>query len=179
MHKGVQEQSTGSGAGGGVPRAPKPAALLRSPFQMLAFGFGSGLSPRAPGTAGSVAALAPYLLLVQLPPWGYLLAVALAALAGVVICARASRELGVHDHPGIVWDEFVGQWLALAALPVEPLWIGLGFVAFRLLDIAKPWPIGWLDRRVGGGIGIMIDDIAAGALACGLLHMLHASGVLS
>ena len=145
--------------------------LLKSPAQLLAFGFGSGLSPLAPGTAGTVAAIPLYLLLVQLTPLAYALAVAAAALVGIWICGRASAELGVHDHPGIVWDEFVGFWIAAFALPPEPLWIGAAFVMFRLFDIVKPWPISWLDREVDGGLGIMIDDIVAGLLACGVLQL--------
>ena len=95
----------------------------------------------------------------------------LAAVLGVFLCDRASDSLGVHDHPGIVWDEFVGLWIALWALPPEPLWIALGFVVFRVLDIAKPWPVGWLDRHTRGGLGIMVDDVAAGVMTCVTLHL--------
>ena len=151
-------------------RAAAPQ-LLRSPAQLLAFGFGSGLSPLAPGTAGTVAAVPLYLLLVQLPDILYLLAVLLAAVFGVWICGRASDELGVHDHPGIVWDEFVGFWIAAFALPAEPAWVLAAFVVFRIYDILKPWPVSWLDREVEGGAGIMIDDIAAGLLALATLQM--------
>ena len=77
----------------------------------------------------------------------------------------------MHDHPGIVWDEFVGYWITLWALPPTWTWIIAGFVVFRVFDIAKPWPISLLDRKVGGGFGIMIDDIVAGILACGVLHL--------
>lgn len=150
--------------------APGPS-LLRSPAQFLAFGFGSGLSPVAPGTAGTIAAIPIYLLLVQLPLPAYVAAVALAAAVGVWICDRASRELGVHDHPGIVWDEFVGFWIAAIALPPEPAWIAAAFLVFRLYDILKPWPISWLDHEVDGGLGIMVDDIAAGLVACGTLQL--------
>jgi phosphatidylglycerophosphatase A len=156
-----------------LSQAPRPA-LLRSPVQLLAFGFGSGLAPRAPGTFGTLAALPIYWLFAGLQPPLYLLTVLGAALAGIWICGRASRELRVHDHPGIVWDEFVGLWIALFAVPPEPLWVMAGFLLFRLFDIAKPWPIGWLDRRVAGGLGIMIDDVLAGMLACGVLHTLRA-----
>lgn len=154
---------------------------LRDPLQLLAFGFGSGLSPRAPGTAGSLAALLFFLPLAALPLPAYAALVALAALAGIAICAHAARALGVHDDGRIVWDEFAGQWLAL--LPLVPLrhWDGRalaglvgGFVLFRLFDVAKPWPIGYLDRRVPGGLGIMLDDLLAGALAAGMLALLRA-----
>lgn len=150
------------------PASPK---LLRSPAQMLAFGFGSGLSPVAPGTAGTVAAVPLYLLLAMLPLPAYLLAVLLAGVAGIWICGRASRELGVHDHPGIVWDEFVGFWIAAIALPPDPVWIGVAFVLFRIYDIFKPWPISWLDREVEGGTGIMVDDVAAGLLALATVQL--------
>lgn len=161
-----------------TPRpAPVPfGRVVKEPVLLLAFGFGSGCSPRAPGTVGSVAALLLYWPLSQLPLAYYGLAVVFTALAGVWICGRAARQLGVHDHPGIVLDEFVGLWLALLAAPPGWLWALAGFGLFRLFDIAKPWPIRWLDRHVGGGAGIMLDDVAAGlaAFAClqGAAHLL-------
>jgi len=152
-----------------VSGLPRPS--LRDPVQLLAFGFGSGPAPRAPGTFGTLAALPIYFLFCEQPLWIYGLIVLLAAIAGVWICDRASVALKVHDHPGIVWDEFVGLWIALWAVPVEPLWLLLGFSVFRFFDIAKPWPIGWLDRHARGGFGIMIDDVAAGLMACAVLHL--------
>jgi len=138
---------------------------------LLAFGFGSGLAPRAPGTVGTLAALPFFLLLSTLPLWAYTAMVLAAAVLGVVICGVASRRLGVHDHPGIVWDEFVGVWIALWAVPVTPVWILSGFILFRVLDIFKPWPIKTVDRTVTGGVGIMLDDILAGVATCALLHL--------
>ena len=151
-----------------MPQAPTP---FRSPVQFLAFGFGSGLSPKAPGTVGTLAAVPVYLLVADWPLWAYSLLVLAAAVAGVWICQRASDQLQVHDHPGIVWDEFVGYWITLWAVPADWLWIAIGFVVFRILDIAKPWPISHLDRQVKGGFGIMIDDILAGVMACAILHV--------
>ena len=148
---------------------PQP---FRDPVHFLAFGFGSGLARKAPGTFGTLVAIPLYLLLAGLPLAGYTLAVALAFLLGIWLCGRASADLGVHDHPGIVWDEFVGLWVALWAVPLDWLWLFLGFGLFRLFDILKPWPIGPLDSRVSGGFGIMIDDIVAGLMACGCLHLL-------
>ena len=145
--------------------------LLSSPVQLLAFGFGSGLSPKAPGTMGTVAAIPLYLLLCQLSLELYSVVLLVSIVAGVWICSRASADLGVHDHPGIVWDEFVGFWITLWAIPAEWPWILAGFVLFRIFDIAKPWPISWLDRNVHGGLGIMIDDILAGVFSCALLHL--------
>lgn len=145
---------------------------------MLAFGFGSGLSPKAPGTMGTLAAIPLWWLLAQLPLSTYLVVVLIAAVAGIVICGRAADRLGVHDHGGIVWDEFVGFWIAMAALPVTWQSLILGFVLFRLFDILKPWPISWLDRRVSGGFGIMIDDVIAGLAAAGVITFLTASGLI-
>ncbi|MBK1691583.1 phosphatidylglycerophosphatase A family protein [Ectothiorhodospira mobilis] len=153
------------------PQTPPAASILRDPVHLLAFGLGSGLSPRAPGTAGTLAAVPLFLLMLQgLPLWAYLLVTALAALAGIGLCGESARRLGVHDHPGIVWDEFVGLWITLIAVPAGWSWILAGFVLFRLFDILKPWPIGWLDRHLGGGIGIMLDDVLAGLYALGVLQ---------
>lgn len=145
---------------------------LRDPLQLLAFGFGSGLAPKAPGTWGSLAALALFPLLALLTLPAYLGIVALASLSGIVICDHAAKALAVHDDGRIVWDEFAGQWLALAPLvPVltwkftDLLWLLTGFGLFRLFDIAKPWPISYLDEKVHGGLGIMLDDLLAGLFA--------------
>ena len=97
---------------------PTFAQLLRSPTLLLAFGFGSGLSPKAPGTMGTLAAIPLWWLLAQLPLTSYLIVVLLAAVVGITICGRAAEQMGVHDHGGIVWDEFVGFWIAMAALPI-------------------------------------------------------------
>ena len=139
--------------------------LLRDPGHFLALGFGSGLAPRAPGTFGTLAAIPVYLLCAQLPLMIYLLVVAAAFAVGVYLCGRTARALGVHDHPGIVWDEVVGYLMTMAFAPSGWLWVVLGFVCFRLFDILKPWPIRVLDRSVHGGLGIMIDDALAGGLA--------------
>ena len=153
--------------------SPTAAQVFKDPVLLLAFGFGSGLSPRAPGTAGSVMALVIYYLLLQgLSPLVYLLVVLLATVAGIYLCDAASRKLGVHDHGGIVWDEFAGLWLALFALPAGLWWPLLGFALFRLFDIVKPFPISWLDKQVEGGLGIMIDDIVAGSFAFICLQLL-------
>jgi phosphatidylglycerophosphatase A len=150
---------------------PTFTQLLRSPTLLLAFGFGSGLSPKAPGTVGTVAAIPLWWLLAQLPLQSYLLIVALAAIVGIVICGRAAEKLGVHDHGGIVWDEFVGFWIAMAALPATWNSLLFGFVLFRLFDIFKPWPISWLDKKVSGGFGIMIDDVIAGLAAAAVIYV--------
>lgn len=150
-------------------REPTPASVWRNPIHFLAFGFGSGAAPRAPGTFGTLAALPFVLLWQQLPPGGYSLVLVLSTLLGIWLCHRTSADLGVHDHGGIVWDEFVGLWIALWLAPTGWAWLLAGFLLFRLFDIWKPWPIGWVDRRVHGGLGIMLDDIIAGFMALGVL----------
>lgn len=151
---------------------PTPSPnIFRHPAQFLAFGFGSGLSPKAPGTMGTIVAVPLYLLIAQWSLLQYSLFVVLAAVLGVWICGVASRQLQVHDHPGIVWDEFVGYWITMWAVPVDWVWIIAGFLIFRLYDIVKPWPVSVLDRKVGGGFGIMIDDVLAGVMACLTLHI--------
>ena len=115
---------------------PTYAQLLKSPVLLLAFGFGSGLSPKAPGTVGSFLALVLWLFLAKLSLPFYLVFVAICAVAGVYICGVAADRLGVHDHGGIVWDEFVGLWVAMAALPVSWASIILGFGLFRLLLVS-------------------------------------------
>ncbi|MDQ2694867.1 MAG: phosphatidylglycerophosphatase A [Pseudomonadota bacterium] len=139
--------------------------VWRNPVHFLAFGFGAGLAPRAPGTAGTMAAIPLYLCLAPLPLMPYLLITALLFAVGVYVCDRTSRDLGVHDHGGIVWDEIVGFLVTMAALPAQWPWIVAGFVLFRAFDIVKPWPIRWVDRRVTGGFGIMADDLLAGVYA--------------
>ena len=148
-------------------------SLIQNPVHLLAFGFGSGLSPKAPGTTGTLLAIPLFLLLCQLPLLHYLLVVSVAAVTGIYLCDKTARDLRVHDHPGIVWDEFVGFWITMAAIPVNTISILAGFILFRLFDIWKPFPIRWLDRRVKGGLGIMIDDMVAGLLAWLCLYSLH------
>jgi len=144
--------------------------VFSSPVQFLAFGFGSGLMPKGPGTAGTLMAVPLYLLVAD---WGlplYTAFIFLTAIVGVWICGAASKQLGVHDHGGIVWDEFVGYWITLWAVPFDWVWIIAGFVVFRVFDILKPVSINVLDEKVGGGFGIMIDDVVAGVMACLTLH---------
>ncbi|MCB1760573.1 MAG: phosphatidylglycerophosphatase A [Gammaproteobacteria bacterium] len=143
----------------------------RNPIHLLAFGLGSGAAPKAPGTAGTLAAIPLFLLLQSLSALHYLLLTALLFLLGIWLCERTSRDLGVHDHAGIVWDEWVGLLVTLWLLPSGWLWLLGGFLLFRAFDILKPWPIGWLDRRVSGGLGIMLDDLVAGLFAFLLLQL--------
>jgi phosphatidylglycerophosphatase A len=143
---------------------------LAQPVHLLALGFGSGLAPVAPGTFGSLVGLAIALALAPLGLAWNLLAVLVATVAGIWICGESARRLGVHDHPAIVWDEVAGMMIAMLAAP--DAWWGApaAFVLFRIFDIAKPWPIREIDHGMGGGAGIMLDDVLAGLFAAlGLL----------
>ena len=144
--------------------------MLRQPVLLLALGFGSGLSPWMPGTMGSLVALPLFLLIAGCPLWLYAGFVLVATVVGCWLCDQAAKTLGVHDHPGIVWDEIVGMLIALWPLLLVGTGWGIwdllvGFLLFRVFDIIKPWPIAWIDRRVEGGLGIMLDDIVAGVMA--------------
>src|SRR5690606_30675324 len=144
---------------------------LWHPIHFLSLGFGSGLIPKAPGTFGTLAAIPLVWLLTWLPSWQwYAAVVVIAALIGIWMCHYTARAMGVHDHPAIVWDEIVGFAVAMFLVPMEPLWLVLGFLIFRFFDIKKPGPIGWCDVRLHGGLGIMVDDIIAGIATALCLH---------
>jgi phosphatidylglycerophosphatase A len=147
---------------------------MRNPVHLLAAGFGSGLSRRAPGTWGTLAGIPLYLLLSPLPIASYITTCTALFFLGVWICGRAADDLGVHDHPSIVFDEMVGFLVTMVGIPVSWEWILTGFLLFRLFDIIKPWPISLLDRRMPGGLGIMLDDVAAGLAALALLSAARA-----
>ncbi|MBT5483086.1 MAG: phosphatidylglycerophosphatase A [Gammaproteobacteria bacterium] len=146
--------------------------VMTNPVHFLAFGFGAGLAPKAPGTMGTLVAVPLFLLLAYLPVYVYLALITAAFLVGIYLCGRTASDLGVHDHGGIVWDEFVGYWITMILVPVTWYWVLAGFVLFRVFDILKPFPIGWLDKKVGGGLGIMIDDVLAGVYALICLQVL-------
>ena len=146
--------------------------ILCNPIFLLAFGFGSGFAPKAPGTAGTLLAVLIHLILVNLPPWIHGTIIFAAFFIGIWICGRTAEYLGVHDHEGIVWDEFVGYWVMMFLVPSSWLWVSFGFVLFRILDIFKPWPISVVDRQVGGGLGIMLDDLLAGVMGAVCIHAL-------
>ena len=152
--------------------------LLRDPVHFLALGFGSGLSPRAPGTMGTLVAV-PMIMFIGSFGW---VALAIAAVSmsviGVYICDASAKKLGVHDHPGIVWDEFTGFAIAMLGAPTLGwLWLVMGFALFRFFDIVKPWPIREADHSLRGGLGIMLDDMIAGLFAGVILYGLNRIGL--
>ena len=164
---------------------PNSRPDLRNPVHLLAFGFGAGCAPKAPGTFGTVVGVILYLPLSLLPLDLYLGLLLIISLIGIPLCGRTARDLGVHDHSGIVWDEIAGYLLTLGVLALATgalpdihsaqgwLWITLGFIAFRLYDIWKPRPICVADRQVPGGLGIMFDDLLAGLIAGATLALLY------
>jgi phosphatidylglycerophosphatase A len=138
---------------------------LADPVHFFALGFGAGLAPFAPGTFGSLVGLGFAVALAPLGLWWNVVAIVAAVAAGVWICGESARRLGVHDHPAIVWDEVAGMMIAMLAAPAAWWGAPLAFVLFRVFDIAKPWPIREVDHGMGGGAGIMLDDVLAGVFA--------------
>ncbi len=151
---------------------PPKEVALKTTAGFFAFGFGSGLAPFAPGTFGTIAAIPFYLVLKEFSWPMYAWLVFIAFVVGVKLCNVTGGRLGVHDYGGIVWDEFVGMWITLFLIPFSWQNLVLGFIVFRFFDIIKPFPIGWLDKRVSGGFGVMIDDVLAGVY--GMVVMLLA-----
>jgi phosphatidylglycerophosphatase A len=144
--------------------------LLNKWQHWLAVWFGAGLSPKAPGTVGTVAAI-PLVWLLSLLPYGWsAVLIALVALLGIYVSQVVSDDLAVDDHGGIVIDEVAGFAVTMWALPFDWFYLLLGFVLFRFFDIVKPWPVRVFDQQVRGGLGVMADDLVAGLLACCLLH---------
>ncbi len=143
--------------------------VFTDPWLFLAFGFGTGLSPKAPGTVGTLVALPLFWLARDLPLAAHLGVATAGFVAGIALCEYASRKLGVHDFGGIVWDEIVAMYLTLLAAPFSVAGWAAAFVLFRVFDIVKPWPIRDLDHRLGGGLGIMLDDLVAALYAAVLL----------
>lgn len=150
-----------------------PKGFFKHPAHLAAFGFGSGCAPKAPGTFGTLVAVLLYLPMQGWPVLWFCGFILIAFLLGIYLCEKASKTLGVHDHGGIVWDEFVGFWITMIAAPSGWLWIVLGFVLFRLFDIWKPQPISFLDKHVEGGLGIMLDDVLAGIYALISLQLIY------
>lgn len=146
--------------------------VLRDPLNWPAFGFGFGLLPFAPGTWGSLPGIALWWFTPKDIYWQCAVAL-FCFIAGIWLCGVSARRIGVHDHGGIVWDEIVGMYLTLMAVPVQPVWVLGAFVLFRIADIWKPWPIRDLDHRLHGGLGIMLDDVVAALYAAIILLILQ------
>lgn len=151
---------------------PLPDSVWQNPWHFIAFGFGSGAIPIAPGTFGTLLAIPFYLALQQLPHTAYLITVILITLGSMWLCGKVSREIATHDHQGMCLDEFVGFFVTMYAVPLSLTWIIIGFLLFRLFDIWKPQPIRYLDEKMTGGVGMILDDVLAGVYSCLILHLL-------
>ena len=147
--------------------APLPAGLtFRRPAVLLATWFGVGLLPKAPGTWGSLAALPlAWALHAAAGPAGLAAGLILVVIAGLWSASVFVRASGEADCQRIVIDEVAGQWLALLATPPDVLAYVVGFALFRIADVFKPWPVSWAERTFKGGLGVMLDDLVAGAYA--------------
>lgn len=143
--------------------------ILLDPILCLAFGFGSGLAKKAPGTCGTLMAVPIYIALAQLSFIIYSIITIICSIVGIWICGIAADKLGEHDFGGIVWDEIAGYLITMWFVAFSWQNIVIGFVLFRVFDIVKPWPIKWIDKKISGGFGIMFDDVIAGLFAGGIL----------
>lgn len=162
------------------PPCPPSATPWEKCVYWLGIGLGTGLPRRAAGTWGTVGGALVALPLLCLGFWGFLIVTIIGSLVGSYVCGKTSCLMGVHDDPHIVFDEWVGMWLSLLPsvyfLQYTPahtdnqaislvLWFVVPFVLFRFFDIAKPFPIKWVDKTVSGGFGILIDDVLAGVMS--------------
>lgn len=151
----------------------KQKVRLTNPIHFLAVGLGSGMSSFMPGTMGSLIAIPIWLLFCSLTPVLYWVLIIVAFVFGCFLCQKTSDDTNTHDSGHIVWDEFVGMWITLFFIPqVTLLWLIIAFLAFRVFDIIKPWPIRWFDQKVSGGFGIMIDDVIAAIFSSLVVYVL-------
>lgn len=148
--------------------------LLKNPVLLLGFGFGSGLSPKAPGTFGTLLGLLIFIPIILFSQTSAIVLLIASLVFGNYICGKSAQIIGVHDHGGIVWDEFVGIWLVMLFLPEQSAgyWL-FAFVVFRVFDIWKPYPISLADKKLAGGFGIMFDDVLAAIYSIGFIWACH------
>jgi len=170
----IDESSLEPATEHGTTRLPKEV-FLTHPANFFALGAGSGLAPVAPGTFGTLAAV-PIAWFLPQSTLIYAMILLASFAIGVWFCDHCTADLGMHDHGGIVWDEWVGYFIALFALPRTWVVLLAAFILFRIFDVFKPWPIGPVDKRVPGGLGIMIDDVIAGLMTCAVLHLVFYMG---
>lgn len=154
-----------------TPRDPDWCLLWSHPLHFLSLGLGTGLAPTAPGTAGSLLGFPLFWLLTGLPVWQQHASLLMLFLLGIWCCQVTGKALGVSDHGAIVWDEVVAMAWVLVSVPVGLYWGLAAFGLFRLFDIWKPFPIAWVDARVKGGLGVMLDDVLAAAMAIAVLQV--------
>lgn len=152
---------------------PIPESIWRNPLHFIAFGFGVGAIPIAPGTFGTLMGIPFYLILKALPCYLYFVATIIIIILSILICNKVDKEMESHDHQGMCLDEVVGFVVTMFAMPFALHWIVIGFILFRIFDIWKPFPIWYIDEKMPGGAGIILDDVAAGIYSCIILHFLR------
>lgn len=155
------------------PLVPVPKAIWQQPLYFIAFGFGSGAMPFAPGTFGTLMAIPFYLLLQSLPLFAYCTVTLLIIIGSAWLCEHISNEIQIHDHPGMCIDEIAGFLVTMINAPKGWSWIIIGFILFRFFDIFKPWLIRSIDKHVHGGIGMVLDDVAAGVISCLIIQLIR------
>ena len=153
-------------------RKPVPRSVWTNPIHFVACGFGVGTIPWMPGTFGTLVGVALYLVLSPLPIWAYVLITAVLIVIGVFICDITNRDFGTDDHPAAVWDEIATFLIVMIAVPKTWYFILIGFLLFRFFDIVKPWPIGWIDKNIHGGVGVMLDDVVAALFSWAILQFI-------
>lgn len=154
---------------------PTARLLMSHPAHFISLGFGAGLSPWAPGTAGTLLAWALYpVIRAPLSEFVFLALLASLFVTGILAAERTGHALGVPDHGGIVWDEMVATWLVLLFTPQTLLWQATAVALFRFFDIVKPPPVRWADRAFKGGFGVMLDDLFAAGYTLLVLAVLVA-----
>ncbi len=159
------------------------AKMLLNPIHAISMRLGSGLSPFASGTVGTLAAIPLYIVVAHYVDWSvsqpenFLILITILFIPGCVCAHYTGKALGVADHGAIVWDEVVGFFVTMFAVPYASLtvfelaiWITAGFFIFRFFDIFKPWPASWVDKNVKNGFGVMFDDVIAGVFAAVVLY---------
>lgn len=151
---------------------PVPKTVWTNPYHFVAFGFGSGAVPFAPGTFGTLMAIPFYLAMQALPNLLYLILLIVIIAGSMWLCDKVSKETHTHDHSGMCLDEIAGYLVTMFAAPHGFIWILIGFGLFRFFDIVKPWPIDYVDTKVKGGIGMVLDDVLAGIYSLILLQIL-------
>lgn len=144
---------------------------MEKTLKLLATWFYVGTSPKAPGTLGTLAAMPLAYFLLFLPPELYMLFVLIFTAVSIWVCSLYELNIQKHDSQEIVLDEVVGYLIALTWLPNTPLVFIMAFLIFRFFDILKPFPIGWIDKNLKGGVGVVADDVVAGIITNMLLHL--------
>lgn len=150
---------------------PIPDSMWQKLSHFIAFGFGAGAMPLAPGTFATLIAIPFYLALQSLPFLTYLVMLLIIIVGSMVLSHRVEKEINVHDHQGMCLDEIVGYLVTMTAVPIGWTWVILGFILFRIFDIWKPWPIHFIDEKVSGGVGVILDDVLAGIYSCLILQL--------